>query len=60
MVSLGRLCARQVHAVGILPGLGAGHSNLGLAPLSLRDVPDTQYAVLSTTLAGEPGPAAGA
>ena len=41
-----------------LPGLGAGHSNLGLAPLSLRDVPDTQYAVLSTTLAGEPGTAA--
>ena len=41
-----------------LPGLGVGRPGLGFAPLSLRDVPDTQYAVLSTTVSGGNGPAA--
>jgi len=41
-----------------LPGLGAGRANLGSAPLSLRDVPGTQYAILSTALAADTVPVA--
>jgi len=40
-----------------LPGLGGGRGNLGYAPKSLRTVPGTQYATVSTMVLDAPTPA---